>query len=57
MTLRDASAFAKVSVSKLRRAIARNRFTAYCVNNGSHHRVTSEDVDRWFHQAPTQINA
>jgi excisionase family DNA binding protein len=55
MTLREASAFAKVSVSTLRRAIARNRLTAYRVNSGSHLRVNSEDVDRWLRQAPTQI--
>ena len=57
MTLREASAFAKVSVSTLRRAIARNRLTAYRVNNGSHLRVNSEDVDRWLRQAPTQWNS
>ena len=56
LTVREAAAFSKVSVSTLRRAIRRNRLTAYRVSGGSAIRLDKADVDAWLRQCPTRIN-
>ena len=56
MNVADAASFARVSHSTLRRAIRRNRLTAYRVSGGAALRLDRADVDAWLRQCPTRAD-
>jgi len=56
MNVAEAASFARVSHSTLRRAIRRNRLTAYRVSGGSAIRLDKADVDAWPRSVPTKVS-
>ena len=56
MNVAGAASYARMSPSTIRRAIRRNRLTAYRVNGGAAIRLQRADVDLWLCAVPTRVN-